>query len=433
MKTPILPVEPAKTLCAELIAQLNSSPLGDALKKPGHGRMFGILACTDGSVFKAFSGLLEGNYGVESNHRIESNHGVESNHGFKVNYGLEGFVPPVFETAKMYELLKRQDETIKSSKNPREASRQCWKEIQSLYAFHCFDGSIQHLSDIFPDSPSGTGDCCAPKLLSYAYSLGKKPLSLAEFFYGSSTYSNNNAYNKNEHLKFYNPCNFRCKPILKYILGLDIEYYDGDIVVVNKPSGMLSIEGKGEDKKDCIASRVRTLYEGCIAQPCVHRLDMATSGLLVLGLTKIAHDALSLSFEKREVYKEYEALVHGIVHDNEGIINLPIRLDVQNRPHQIVDFDNGKTAITKWKKLSIENHNKMKFTRLQLIPLTGRTHQLRVHCAYGLNPIVGDTLYGDTQKDKEANTERMMLQARKLSFKHPISKEDMEFELQANF
>ena len=257
--TNILPLEPARTLCLELASKLDSSLLGEALKQPGHGRMLGILVCTDGTVYKAFSGLLEG------------------------QYEHEGFVPPVFPVKEMEDLLALHDGIIKTSNDSREASRTCWNEVQKLYSFHCHDGLTRTLDAIFPNAPSGTGDCCAPKLLNHAYSLGKKPLSLAEFFYGSGS---------SNHMQFHSPCDFRCRPILKHILGLDIVYYDGDIVVVDKPIGMLSIEGKGSDKQDCMASRVRSLYDGCIQQPCVHRLDQATSGLLVLGLTKTAHDRL---------------------------------------------------------------------------------------------------------------------------------------------
>lgn len=399
--TNILPLEPARTLCLELASKLDSSPLGEALKQPGHGRMLGILVCTDGTVYKAFSGLLEG------------------------QYEHEGFVPPVFPVKEMEDLLALNDGIIKTSNDSREASRTCWNEVQKLYSFHCHDGLTRTLDAIFPNAPSGTGDCCAPKLLNHAYSLGKKPLSLAEFFYGSGS---------SNHMQFHSPCDFRCRPILKHILGLDIVHYDGDIVVVDKPSGMLSIEGKGPDKQDCIASRVRSLYEGCIQQPCVHRLDQATSGLLVLGLTKTAHDRLSLSFERKEVNKTYEALVHGIVEEPNGVVDLPIRLDVSNRPHQIVDLENGRCAVTKWRRLSIENRYGTKCTRLELEPLTGRTHQLRMHCTYGLgHPILGDTLYGNLGLDTRCNVPRMMLQAKKLSFNHPVSGEPVTFELESDF
>ena len=194
---------------------------------------------------------------------------------------------------------------------------------------------------------------------------------------------------------------------------------------------MLAIEGRGEDKQDCIASRVRNLYPSCIKQPCIHRLDQATSGLMVLGLTQKAHDSLSLDFEQRKVHKEYEALVDGLILDETGSIELPMRLDVENRPHQIVDFESGKKAVTRWDRLCIENLDGRKVTRLKLIPETGRTHQLRVHCAAGLNaPILGDALYG---KAPEGKISRLMLQARILEFVHPVTGEKLHFELESEF
>ncbi len=405
--TNIFPEQPAKEESLKLISALNTTldgiELGKALKQPGHGRMFGVLTCTDGTIYKAFSGLLEGQY--------------EAN----------GFVPPVFDVSKMKETLAHHNTVIKEAKNPKEASQACWNEILKLYNFNCYNGLKRSLDTIFPNAPSGTGDCCAPKLLSYAYGQGKKPASLCEFFYGSGA---------QEHLSFHSPCDFRCKPILKYILGLDIEYYDSSILIVNKPSGLLSIEGRGEDKQDCVASRVKNLYQDCISQPCVHRLDQATSGLMVLGLTQEAHDKLSIAFENRIPHKTYEALVYGLISEQSGTIEIPIRLDPNNRPHQVVDYEKGKKAITKWTRLSIENHFGQKYTRLMLEPLTGRTHQLRVHCAYGLgHPIVGDRLYGysNPENANHCTAPRLMLQARKLSFPHPISNQIMNFELAPEF
>ena len=395
---PILPVEEAKTECLKLIEELDSCPLGQALMVPGHGRMFGVLVCTDGTVLRAFSGELEGELLVD------------------------GFVPPLFDVDSYRTVLYRYDKLIKGSLDHRNLSRKCWEELKELYSFSCFDGSIIKITSVLPNSQSGTGDCCAPRLLSHAYFLGKKPASLCEFFYGSGSM---------EHKSFQSPCDSRCKPLLPFIIGLDIIYQDSDIVVVNKPSGMLSIEGKGEDKQDCVASRVRSFFPSCISQPCIHRLDQATSGLMVLGLTKEAHDRLSLDFENRQVHKEYEALVEGLILEENGTIDLPIRLDVDNRPHQIVDLVQGKNAVTDWERLSIENLYGQKVTRLRLIPKTGRTHQLRVHCAFGLGrPILGDPLYGNGQKEE---VPRLMLQARNLSFNHPITGKLMSFELDADF
>ena len=395
---PILPVEEASTECLRLMEELDSCPLGQELMVQGHGRMFGVLVCTDGTVLRSFSGELEGELLVE------------------------GFVPPLFDVGSYRAILYRYDKLIKGSLDHRNLSRKCWEELKDLYSFTSYDGSDIRLTSVLPNSPSGTGDCCAPRLLSYAYSIGKKPASLCEFFYGSGSMGNKS---------FQNPCDSRCRPLLPFITGLDIIYQDHDIVVVNKPSGMLSIEGKGPDKQDCIASRVRSFFPSCISQPCIHRLDQATSGLMVLGLTKEAHDRLSLDFENRRVHKEYEALVDGLILEESGTIDLPIRLDVDNRPHQIIDLLQGKNAVTGWVRLSIENLYGQKVTRLRLIPKTGRTHQLRVHCASGLgHPILGDALYGSGQKEEVT---RLMLQARSLSFNHPITGKLMSFELNADF
>ena len=396
--TNIFRADPAREHCLSLMEELDSSALGSALMQSGHGRMFGVLVCTDGTVLRAFSGELEGKY----------------------NAGC--FVPPVFDVSLFEETMARYEHLIKRNLNHRELSRECWKELQKLYRFNCFDGSVIELTSISSSLPSGTGDCCAPKLLSYAYGLEKKPLSLCEFFYVSGSFP---------HKSFQTPCDTRCKPILPAIIGLDIVYLDDDIVVVNKPSGMLSIEGKGKDKQDCIASRVRSLYPSCIQQPCIHRLDQATSGLMVLGLSQEAHDKLSLDFEQRKVHKEYEALVDGLILDESGTVDLPIRPDVENRPYQIVDQENGKKACTQWQKLCIENRFGKKTTRLRLIPETGRTHQLRVHCAEGLGtPILGDALYG---KAPDENITRLMLQARVLEFTHPETGKHLRFELDPEF
>ena len=397
----ILPSEPAKGYCLKLMEELDGSELGQSLKEPGQGRMLGILVCTDGTVLKAYSGE-------------PSESGVLT--------CSDDFVPPVFDVAAYRKILADYDRLIHTSEDHRLISRQCWEQLKSLYRFNCYDGLIHDLDSIFPNAPAGTGDCCAPRLLSRAYALGKAPLSLCEFFYGSGSYG---------HKSFNNPCDARCKGLLPAIIGLDIVYQDNAIVVVNKPSGMLSIEGKGEDKQDCIASRVRRLFPSCIQQPCIHRLDQGTSGLMVLGLTKEAHDNLSRDFENRRVHKEYEALVDGLILEDHGKISLPIRLDVDNRPHQIVDFSQGKDAVTDWEKLSIENRYGRKVTRLRLLPETGRTHQLRVHCAEGLHcPILGDALYG-TAPDGEID--RLMLQARVLEFTHPVTGKLMRFELESEY
>ena len=202
---------------------------------------------------------------------------------------------------------------------------------------------------------------------------------------------------------------------------MEILYQDEDIVVVDKPSGLLSIPGRGPEKIDSVSHRIRQMFPDCLAQPSVHRLDMDTSGLLVLALTAASHRHLSLQFQNRETDKHYLALLEGELAGDEGTITLPFRLDIENRPHQIYDEIHGKIGTTHWKKLGIENGK----TRIAFHPITGRTHQLRVHSAHpkGLGiPIVDDPLYGNGDLPG-----KMKLHACELTFTHPTTGEKMTF------
>lgn len=202
---------------------------------------------------------------------------------------------------------------------------------------------------------------------------------------------------------------------------MKIIYYDEAIVVIEKPGGLLAVPGRGPDKQDCAATRLRRLFPAMIAQPAVHRLDMYTSGLMVFAMTAAAHRALSLSFARREVIKRYTAVVQGVLEKNSGEIHLPFRLDADNRPLQIYDAERGKMGITVWEKIAVQGTN----TRIAFTPLTGRTHQLRVHAAHPLGlaaPIVGDSLYGTGQ-----DGDRMFLHAAHLGFRHPNTDEPVEF------
>lgn len=414
----ILPDTKARKLCLEMIAHFEESGFIDydgerkipteSLLEPSQGQMFGILVCYDGTVLKAFSGLL----------------------GRKIN--VAPFVPAVFDEDEFNRIeevydgeIHRLSAEIEKSPAPsligqrKALSEECWNHISRIYRFHCFDGKIRTLNEILPNAPSGTGDCCAIKLLSEAYRRNLRPAYLAEFFYGNGNL---------EHKSFHTPCDNKCKKLLPFIIGLDIVYQDQDIVVINKPAGLLSIPGKCPEKADCAASRVKSFFVHCIPQPCIHRLDMGTSGLLVLGLSAKAHDLLSRDFENRRIKKEYEALVEGKIMESAGTIDLPIRLDVGHRPYQIVDMEQGKKAVTDWEKIHIMPFEDRYVTRLRLIPHTGRTHQLRVHCASGLkHPIVGDELYGTP------DAPRMMLMASYLEFTHPITGELMSFRLPREF
>ncbi len=198
-------------------------------------------------------------------------------------------------------------------------------------------------------------------------------------------------------------------------------------VVISKPSGMLSVPGRGPEKADCAVKRFKDRYPDAIVQPAIHRLDMATSGLLVMARTKETHRDISIQFQDRAVKKRYTALIEGHVEEESGVIKLPFRLDVDNRPYQIYDEQYGKWGTTEWKRLGYEGD----LTRVEFTPLTGRTHQLRVHSAHekGLGfPIVGDFLYGNG-----TDTNQLKLHAQYLGFTSPDSGEWVEFSVDVPF
>ncbi len=208
---------------------------------------------------------------------------------------------------------------------------------------------------------------------------------------------------------------------------LEIIHTDPTFVVVNKPGGLLSVPGRGPDKQDCVVKRIKELFPNCIKQPSVHRLDMYTSGLMVLAITKETHRFLSRQFEERRVEKKYIALLEGLVDSDFGEIKLAFRLDINNRPYQKYDPIHGKLGISKWHKLGVENGK----SRIEFQPITGRTHQLRLHSAHKLGlstPIVGDILYG---RGKEGD--QMMLHASYLRFHHPTTRENVTFRSPASF
>lgn len=203
---------------------------------------------------------------------------------------------------------------------------------------------------------------------------------------------------------------------------MHIVYHDDALVVVEKASGFLSAPGRGEDKLDSVSHRVTRQFDRCIPQPAVHRLDMDTSGLMVLALTQAAHRHLSTQFQERRTGKHYVALLDGCLRDRSGTVTLPFRLDVANRPRQIYDPEHGKVGITHWRVLE----EVQGLTRVQFTPVTGRTHQLRVHAAHekGLGtPIVGDRLYGSGTAAGQ-----MKLHATRLAFTHPVTGASMAFE-----
>ena len=208
---------------------------------------------------------------------------------------------------------------------------------------------------------------------------------------------------------------------------LTILHADDHLVVVDKPGGLLSVPGRGPEKQDCVAARIKHLFPGCIDQPAVHRLDMATSGLMVLALTKSAHRQLSMQFASRQVTKRYEALLEGRVTGEQGEITLAFRLDPDNRPWQVYDPVRGKPGTTRWQCLEKTAGT----TRVLFVPLTGRTHQLRLHAAHELGlgcPIIGDSLYGSGREG-----DSLLLHATFLSFLHPGSTTFVEWESTPRF
>ena len=361
------------------------------------------------------------------------------------------FIEPIVSNRKIMSALQKNDKEIHLL---TEKLKSCQKEdiqelqlrrsaltseslekVHELYSFYCFDGKLRSLKQICRNQlpPTGTGDCCAPKLLNFAFKNNLTPLSMCEVFYGKSTEKKISGCK-------YSPCDERCGLILPEILGLKILYRDKDIIVVNKQSGLLSVPGRGPEKQDCVVNRVKKLFPECIEQPSVHRLDMETSGLMVLAFTKDAHRNLCRQFEEGLVKKNYIALLDGILAKKgipqTGTMELYFRLDVENRPHQIWDSVYGKKAVTEWKILDVEKYlsplgNKKNVTRVLFIPHTGRTHQLRLASAdshgFGI-PIIGDTLYGHCEPN-----ERLMLHSCYIRFTHPSTGQVMEFNCESDF
>ena len=208
---------------------------------------------------------------------------------------------------------------------------------------------------------------------------------------------------------------------------MQLLYYDAAMIVVDKPGGLLSVPGRGPDKQDCVVNRIRNMFPGCPSHPAVHRLDMYTSGIMVLARTREAQRNLAIQFEKKIPQKRYTAVLDGIVRARQGSITLQFRVDINNRPYQIFDPLNGKEGTTQWRTIAFENGR----TRVEFRPLSGRTHQLRLHAAheFGLGtPIVGDSLYGNGREG-----EQMMLHATSLTLNHPVASHSQTFFSPAPF
>lgn len=285
--------------------------------------------------------------------------------------------------------------------------------------------------------PAGSGECCEPKLLQYAYSLGYKPLQMAMFWWGESP--------KEEirhHLHFYPACNGKCKPILQWMLpastfepaAVDLSLYnkvetlyeDREIAVIHKPEGLLSVPGK-DAAQPSVYALMRSKYPEATGPLIVHRLDMSTSGVMMIAKTEFAYHRLQKAFLNHQIQKKYVAIISGKVIPEKEIISLPLMPDYLDRPRQIVDHEQGKEAITEYEVLEPVDDFHL---RIALYPKTGRTHQLRVHCAHqeGLKaPILGDPLYGN---EKAA---RLHLHAEEITFEHPLTGKKMTITRKADF
>ena len=294
------------------------------------------------------------------------------------------------------------------------------------------------MGEIFNNNPpAGAGECAAPKLLNYAFEHQLKPIAMAEFWWGQSPKSE-----IRKHKQFYPACKSKCEPILlsHMLMGLEMEsnpfeenpaagknieivYEDDILLVINKPAEFLSVPGK--KISDSVYQRMKEKYPEATGPLVVHRLDMSTSGLMLIAKDEATYVKLQSQFIKRTISKRYVALLDGVLHDNEGSIDLPLRVDLEDRPRQLVCYDHGKPAQTKWKKIKIINNQ----TLVYFYPITGRTHQLRVHASHELGlktPIIGDDLYG-------TKSNRLHLHAEQLIFIHPISNKKICFHCEAEF
>ena len=388
------------------------------------GKMFGVMIVESErslGFLAAYSGLLEG------------------------RNDWPYFVPPVFDAQQPDGYFKTKEREIMQSADHKELSLSLQLWLFQQYRLLNGRGETKDLVEIwqdyhsaprirsrFPLPPGGTGDCCAPKLLQYAFLHHLRPVCMAEFWWGESPKGL-----IRHHGQFYPACRGKCKPVLTWMLqGLDVDphldseqmarqepdiiYEDDTLAVLSKPDGMLSVPGKTGETS--VASWAQAQW------PCAmlaHRLDMLTSGLVIVAKTMEAYRQLQAQFADRTVKKKYLAIVMGSPAKEHGVIDLPLSSDPMNRPLQVVDYEHGKRAITEYRVLAGVTKESARYTLLALWPHTGRTHQLRMHCAHadGLGcPIVGDELYGQ-------KADRLYLQAQGITFVHPTTGKRMHFEL----
>ena len=392
------------------------------------GKMFGVLVY-NGGYLAAFSAKLDG------------------------SYHHEGFVPPVYEmTAEPIGRSKEESRRLQrllfanynllNGQGERKNLLEIFaneKPILSKDEFFSKSSIINHPSAIGEAMPpSGAGECCAPKLLQYAFTHGIEPIAMAEFWVGAPSKTDVRIEGA-----FYAPCSGRCVPILRHMMkgvvvkneGVkeltnerpEVIYEDEWLMVVNKPAGMLSVPGKTDEPS----------AETLLGAKAVHRLDQDTSGLLVLAKTPDVYKELQAYFQRRDIQKRYEALLvknEGVKElKNEGEISLPLLPNPYDRPRQMVERAHGKAAITKY---VVRERREDGTVFVDFYPLTGRTHQLRVHAAHpeGLNaPIVGDRLYNGEWLMVNGERNRLMLHAAEITFPHPVTKKEMHFCIPSNF
>jgi len=350
--------------------------------------------------------------------------------------------------------IEAADARMRELKQQRKAlSGQLQSQMHAAYSLTNFSGQSLSLQQLMPGGsmPTGTGDCCAPKLLHYAATHSLKPLAMAEFWWGVSSMNQNKVQGE-----FYGACAERCQPLMGFLLsGLPqrqrggegekftlsrlhpltpssvelppILYQDEWLIAVNKPAGLLSVPGRYSDAFDSVLSRLRHLLPDGMVLAAVHRLDWETSGILLLARDRQTYRQLSRQFQERQVHKVYEAVLSGSVTADQGAIELPLWGDPENRPYQKVDQEQGLPSLTRFQVMAREGE----CTRVKFMPLTGRTHQLRVHAAdsRGLGvPILGDRLYGCC-----AVASRLHLHARELRFEHPQSGQTLHLRVKTPF
>lgn len=336
---------------------------------------------------------------------------------------------------------ERRISALKSERKTRSAALQ--QKLFEQFGMLNYRGEVKNLCEIFGQTvhktpPAGAGECAAPKLLQQAYLHGWKPIAMAEFWWGDSPKTE-----IRHHGHYYPACKGKCEPILQHMLqglqveenpmlkrmqvpsqNLEIVYEDPWLSVINKPAGMLSVPGK-EDAVS-VYSLMREQYPEADGPLTVHRLDMATSGLMLIAKTKRVHQNLQAQFKNRLVRKRYVALLEGIVPKDKGTVDLPLCLNPLDRPRQMVHTEHGKPAITDYQVLERLDGKR---TRIAFYPRTGRTHQLRIHATHPLGlhcPIIGDELYGE-------KADRLYLHAEYLEFTHPITGETVRITKEAEF